>query len=337
MCRSQESDKRPINIRTPSGEGKDHFGSEDKKSIFEEEEFRKDVQNIEVHKSPSFMGSSRGGTSSQVKSKNSQRSVSKHQSEEVEKLNKAFDRSQEESLAQAEISDKLELERKKELEDAGRRLKLKMFKQHRCYLCTLAIPCSHFSSIEEAYSQSVLTKESDKKFTQQVSQIIEKSQDDTLRTINKSKSARVLQPERSQFKKTHQDFLKKGDGIQPGTGIFTNPSKEHKIREDKNLHNQLMHDYVNFTGTQTVRIRKGPGKYEIKQVAKGSSILESDAEQRKRQQQKEDRERAVQLAKLMKYKEEKLKQEQEQLEFERKMQERQRKQEMKMIHKHNLR
>lgn len=50
---------------------------------------------------------------------------------EKELLNKGFDRSQEESLHSIAIPDQLEEERKKELENAGRRLKLKMIREQR--------------------------------------------------------------------------------------------------------------------------------------------------------------------------------------------------------------
>lgn len=101
--------------------------------MFEEDQFNKDGEGPEIHQSPSFVENtekpkSSGSKQAEVKS-------------EGEALNNGFDRSQEEvSKNHIQISDKLEVERRKELENAGRKLKLKMFKQQRCFVCTLQFP-----------------------------------------------------------------------------------------------------------------------------------------------------------------------------------------------------
>ena len=86
---------------------------------------------------------------------------------------------------------------------------------------------------------------------------------------------------------------------------------------------------------QTVRIRKGPGKYELRTVREGATLKEDEEQERIKRQQKEDKQRSIQLAKLMKYKEEKLQRDQERLEYEKLQKEREQKKERKMMEKQN--
>ena len=195
--------------------------------------------------------------------------------------NKAFDRSQEESQEKLEIFDKLEDERKKELEEAGKKLKNKMMKQQRCFICTLSFPCKHFKSLEEAYGDSTL-----------FNHLKTSRKDTTLRTMSKSHSTKVLSPPpQKKLKKVQSKFLKKGDGILPGIGLKADPEKEVKVLEEKIFHKQVMQEYEQYKGPQRVRIQKGPGKYEVVTLEHGMTLGELDQEAKRRKQRKEDKER----------------------------------------------
>lgn len=282
----------PLNIATKEDDRKSN-NCETKEPEFE-------IKDLKVHHSSNYI----------------QQEDNKGQ--EIEALNKAFDRSQEESQDMLQISIRMEEERKRELEDAARKLKLKMFKQQRCYICTLTFPCSHFKSIDEAYSKNGLKKDGDMKFSKQVSEIIEKSREESLKTLSKSKSSQFKSPTRETPKQKQSNFLKKGDGILPGLGTLADPEKDQKIRENKMLHQKLMQEYETYTGPKTVRIQIAPGKYEVKTLQNGLTLAEESEEEKRKKQQKEDRERSIQLAKLMKYKEQKLQQDQQMLELEKK-------------------
>jgi hypothetical protein len=284
--------------------------------------FKEDAKDLEVHRSPGFPEQVESTVSEEIRPDS--KKPESPENPEIDQLNKAFDRSQEESQEKLEISDQLENERKKELEEAGRKLKIKMFKQQRCHICTLSIPCKHFSTMEEAYNQNPIfgSKKSQQK-------------DDAIGTMSKSKSAFILSPPRQRRKMVHKDFLKKGEGIQPGYGVYTSPEKLVKVYEQKYMHKQVMQDYEQCGGPQKIRIQRGPGKYEVITVTPGMTLHEHDQDTLKKQQHREDKERSKQLAQLMKYKEEKLMRNQEMLEYEKKQRERERKYEQKMLEKQN--
>ena len=54
----------------------------------------------------------------------------------------------------------------------------------------------------------------------------------------------------------------------------------------------------------------------MRTVREGATLKEDEEQERIKKQQKEDKQRSIQLAMLMKYKEEKLQKDQEMLEFE---------------------
>jgi hypothetical protein len=58
-------------------------------------------------------------------------------------------------------------------------------------------------------------------------------------------------------------FLKRGEGIQPGEGIYRDSSKELKVKYEKAMHQKLMQSYQDFQAPKTIRIQVAPGKYEV--------------------------------------------------------------------------
>jgi len=82
---------------------------------------------------------------------------------------------------------------------------------------------------------------------------------DTIKTTNTKKSSPVLVSK----KPIPKQFLKRGEGIQPGVGSLLDPEKEIKLKQSKELHNQMMTHYHTSSAPQTIRVRTGPGKYEV--------------------------------------------------------------------------
>ena len=56
-------------------------------------------------------------------------------------------------LSKDEIIERLEEERFQRLHKAASNLKADMMSGERCPLCTLQIPCKHFESLDQLYSQ----------------------------------------------------------------------------------------------------------------------------------------------------------------------------------------
>ena len=186
-------------------------------TMFEEDQFNKDGDSPEIHQSPSFV------EKNEEKPKTSSSKPGEIKSE-GDALNNGFDKSQEEvSKNHIEISDKLELERRKELENAGRKLKLKMFKQQRCYLWTLQFPWKHFQTVEEAYCKTIQNKVEDSRLSKQITEIMQTSKDDHSKSIVKSKSARHIPRPEEEPKRKQSQFLKRGDGVYPGLANLSYP------------------------------------------------------------------------------------------------------------------
>ena len=120
---------KPLNVESsfndqPQEENDD---IDQKDAILENELFNPNSNELEIHHSANYVDND------QEKSENDD-NQNKQDLSQPDELNKAFDKSQEEPAHKNEITDKLEEERKKELEDAGRRQKLKMFHHQRCHL-----------------------------------------------------------------------------------------------------------------------------------------------------------------------------------------------------------
>ena len=130
-----------VNIESPSMQPRlEHQNNEDSqsKNMFDDQEFNNEDPSLHIQKSSYFKDDSAGKNNEEttIAAQNN----NDHQIEK-EILNKGFDKSQEElSEEKIEIPDQLEEERRRELANAGRRLKLKMIRQERCYLCTLSFP-----------------------------------------------------------------------------------------------------------------------------------------------------------------------------------------------------
>lgn len=214
---ANQNTSEPLNIQSKGESDGDVNTVAQPVMMFEEDQFNKDGEGPEIHQSPSFV-------ENEDKPKSSASKPNEVKSE-GEVLNNGFDRSQEEvSKNHIQISDKLEIERRKELENAGRKLKLKMFKQQRWFICTLQFPWKHFQSVDEAYCKTIQNKaEGDSKLSKQLTEIMHTSKEDHSKSIIKSKSARHIARPEEEPKKKQSQFLKKGDGVLPGLANLQYP------------------------------------------------------------------------------------------------------------------
>lgn len=124
------------------------------------------------------------------------------------------------------------------------------------------------------------------------------------------------------------NYLKRGEGIQPGMGSYEKYAKiEHEYRQKFNISNSKPDLHEDSENVQTVRVRNRQGHYEMIKLLQNDTIHSKNKgrnsdlkEQRKTTDDYYTAKQATKkLAKLIKYKEEKLKREQEQLEIEKKM------------------
>lgn len=155
-------------------------------------------------------------------------------------------------------------------------------------MCTLQIPCAHFQSLPEAYAS---------KSPKSKAPALRKSPSKPLPTpYNTSKSTRILPPPpKEEPKRTQTEFLRKGNGIQPGHGAMLSPERQYRYKMQAPIKHSR--NKVHYKSTQSLSHYEKLKSYINQQKAE----LEQSIKMAKKMEEKEQKQNEKEAKKLEKH------------------------------------